>query len=495
MKWIFWVLAIALVLIGMDYLLGDNQNKQDLSQDSLACSLYEDGIQDLFAFRFGASIEKLEQVLEMDPSFAEAGIALAEAYDGLGRRPEFLASLAHADSLTELIEDPHRRMIAQLRISRFGGSTAHAFRDSLIKRLSAEKPQNIFVLEAQAAQADASGNSDEAEKIWRRILEVDPNYAKSYNVLGYLELARGNYDLAIEHMQKYAFLAPKMANPHDSLGDVYRVLGRYEEAEQEYRQALKIQPDFFYSLINLGRIYLDRGQLTVGLGILEKVRAEIVGTRYEQDIDRTILGAYRDAGLGEKLAERNARFIATYPKAEATPLYRAIQLAYLGNLERSRAVMDSTLTHARTGEGYKDSPRMRLWTESMSLLYEGLVADLVGKPAQRVAAWSAANAFIEDKVPFQNQLYHRQRLAQALYDSGRPEAAQGVLETMLRVNPYLINSLTLAVECNLTLERPEAARQFMDQLKWSLGQADDDFPAKKRAPELEALVVELERNS
>lgn len=49
-------------------------------------------------------------------------------------------------------------------------------------------------------------------------------------MLGYLELSRGNYELAIEHMQKYAFLAPDLANPHDSLGEVYLAIGRYEDA-------------------------------------------------------------------------------------------------------------------------------------------------------------------------------------------------------------------------------------------------------------------------
>jgi hypothetical protein len=51
------------------------------------------------------------------------------------------------------------------------------------------------------------------------------------------------------------------------------------------------------------------------------------------------------------------------------------------------------------------------------------------------------------------------------------------------------------VECNLVLERDEAARQFMDQLNRSLARADTEFPAKKRAPVLEALVIGLERRS
>ena len=49
MKWILWVLAIALVLIGLDFLVGEPDDKQPMSQDPLASSIYQDGLQDVDA--------------------------------------------------------------------------------------------------------------------------------------------------------------------------------------------------------------------------------------------------------------------------------------------------------------------------------------------------------------------------------------------------------------------------------------------------------------
>ena len=240
---------------------------------------------------------------------------------------------------------------------------------------------------------------------------------------------------------------------------------------------------------------MTRGQLKVGLGILEKVRSEVAGTKYEQDLDGEILFTYLNAGLTEELGRANAGYIAKYPKSYRTPFYRAIQMAYRGRLETSRAMMDSLLTAQRTGEGYKHSLRARLGTESTSLLYEGLIADLVGTPASRVQAWQEDVSFIGDKIPFHDQWYHLRRLAQALSDAGHPIEALEVLQSMLQVNPNLIYCLILAVECNVALEQPEAARKIQDQLKWSLSRADEELPAKKRASELEALVIELEGSS
>ena len=45
------------------------------------------------------------------------------------------------------------------------------------------------------------------------------------------------------------------------LGQVFLVLGRYEEAETKFRKSVKMQPDFYHSLINLRKTYLARGQL------------------------------------------------------------------------------------------------------------------------------------------------------------------------------------------------------------------------------------------
>ncbi|MBU8871076.1 MAG: tetratricopeptide repeat protein [Gemmatimonadales bacterium] len=493
MKWIFWVLAIALVLIGMDYMLGDNHKKQPFSENSQAITLYEDGLQDLFAFRLSASVTKFEKALEVDPSFAEASIALTGAYGLLGKQDEFTAALAQADSLTELISDPRRRMVAQLRINKHPDTTSHSQRDSLFKRLSSEAPENIFVLKAQVDKAQEGNDMDKAEKVLRQILEVDPNYADSYNMLGYLELRRGNYDQAIEHMQKYAFLSPGSANPYDSLGDILRVTGRYDEAEQQYKHALKIQPDFFHSVIKLGRIYLLRGQLKVGMGIINKVRAEVTGTRFVMEIDQRIINTYWDAGLDEELRPAIERYIHQHPKSYACPYYRAVSLAHQGRLDQSHALMDSMLAERRTSEEYRDSPRMRLYTEKTSLTFEALVSDLTDTPAGRVKAWQKVVALVSEKTPFHDQWKERHLLAAALLDAGQPGTSLDILEPMLLVNRNLINPLILAVECNLALERPDIARKFLDQLKWSLSRADKDLPTKKRASELETLVVAGEK--
>jgi len=266
-KWMVVGLVAALILIGLGVVLtGGKGESPAISADPEAVALCEEGTEDWHAFRFEAAVDKLGRALELDPALAEASIARTFAFYRLGRSKDFKKELARADSLTVMIADDRRRMVAQLRLSNVMSSPTYAMKDSLLERLSHELPDNIHVLVAKATAAKMSEDAEAEEKAWKNILEVDPNYANSYNMLGYMELDRGNYEQAIEYMQKYAFLAPDLANPHDSLGEVLMTIGRYEEAEKEFRAAVKLQPDFYYSWINLGRTYLARGQIATGPG-------------------------------------------------------------------------------------------------------------------------------------------------------------------------------------------------------------------------------------
>lgn len=87
------------------------------------------------------------------------------------------------------------------------------------------------------------------------IIHQNPFYEQAYNYLGYLFAAINDFDNAIKYLNQYSVLLPDSPNPHDSLGDIYRMLNRTDLAEQEYKIALKIDKAFFYSYQNLLAIY------------------------------------------------------------------------------------------------------------------------------------------------------------------------------------------------------------------------------------------------
>jgi tetratricopeptide (TPR) repeat protein len=67
-------------------------------------------------------------------------------------------------------------------------------------------------------------------------------------------MAQGKFDQAEEMFRTYLFVAPDQPNPHDSLGELLTVRGRYAEADKQFEEALRIRPDFCaswaHSLLN-----------------------------------------------------------------------------------------------------------------------------------------------------------------------------------------------------------------------------------------------------
>lgn len=484
MKWFIIALAAAAALIGFGLFAAGSHGDTRLSRDPAAAALCEEGTADLHAYRFRAAVEKLGRSLQMDPALAEASVSRALAYASLRERQNLKRELARADSLTGALRDDKRRLVAQLRLSALPGSRFVTIRDSVFAALKAGAPDNIYVLEAGAALVARGGDDEQTAEAWRRVIEKNPNYANSYNMLGYLELNRGNYDLAIEHMQKYAFLAPDLANPHDSLGDVYRVLGRYEEAEAEYQAAVRMQPDFYFSLMNIGKVYLARGQIRRGVEVLEALRSQFADSDLEISVDREIIRTYLRAGLMPELDQATQRFVARYPDTEDASIYRATRLVYLGRHAEARAVMDSSLAAGRAAPKYAASEGERIGVEFAAAQFEGIAADRLGERARAAEAWAAAIDILKDKAP-QYELFNlRHRLADALRGSGRPREALAQVDPILAVNPRLPELLLLKAGCHRDLGEPEAAALALDQLDRALAKADPDLPVLAQAAAL-----------
>lgn len=93
-----------------------------------------------------------------------------------------------------------------------------------------------------------------------KALADDSSYATAYNQMGYLYSRSREYDKAIQSMAKYVSLLPNEPNPHDSYGEMLRMSGRFDDALEQYRIALKIDPTFYISQKELGETYAVMGQ-------------------------------------------------------------------------------------------------------------------------------------------------------------------------------------------------------------------------------------------
>jgi tetratricopeptide (TPR) repeat protein len=96
----------------------------------------------------------------------------------------------------------------------------------------------------------------EAVASLNRAIEIDPLYKTAYNMLSYTYDKLGDFERSLWAINKYASIAPDEANPYDTRGDLYAYNGQIEQAQESYRKALEVKPDFYPSLIKLGHMYL-----------------------------------------------------------------------------------------------------------------------------------------------------------------------------------------------------------------------------------------------
>jgi tetratricopeptide (TPR) repeat protein len=104
---------------------------------------------------------------------------------------------------------------------------------------------------------------DEFERSKKPTLQAladDDKYATAYNQLGYAYARTGVYDKALMAFGRYIQLMPDQPNPHDSYAEALRLSGRFDEALEHYRMALKIDPTFYISQKELGDTYSLMGE-------------------------------------------------------------------------------------------------------------------------------------------------------------------------------------------------------------------------------------------
>ncbi len=87
---------------------------------------------------------------------------------------------------------------------------------------------------------------DDAIEECRKAIEVDPEFGNPYNDIGAYVIEKGNLDEAIPWLEKatQAKRYDSYCFPHLNLGRVWEKKGRWSKAMEEYRLALKENPNY-----------------------------------------------------------------------------------------------------------------------------------------------------------------------------------------------------------------------------------------------------------
>jgi len=139
---------------------------------------------------------------------------------------------------------------------------------SLVEEILSGDPSMINSVSgvyAKALQGQAAGliktDSEQAGKLLRQALAMEPDNVSVLSNLGYVYMARKNYSKAIETYLKVGELAPQLPDTFFNLGYVYAVTENYPRAKLMYSRVVELAPPFTdEALFNLAVINEKLGE-------------------------------------------------------------------------------------------------------------------------------------------------------------------------------------------------------------------------------------------
>ena len=200
------------------------------------------------------------------------------------------------------------------------GQAAGKLRNEVGESLSSVRKFDVPLEEAttnslEALKAFTLGRETQREKgdveaipFDRRAIELDPNFAMAYELLGvnysnlnqhglaadylkkafdlseriterekfhitgsYYTLATGDLEKANQTYELWIHVYPRDQVPYTDLGNNYMILGQYEKAATESRESLRVEPNVV-GYVNLGQIYLALNRFDEARAITEEAQ-------------------------------------------------------------------------------------------------------------------------------------------------------------------------------------------------------------------------------
>ncbi|MDV6033348.1 MAG: tetratricopeptide repeat protein [Phycisphaera sp. RhM] len=139
-----------------------------------------------------------------------------------------------------------------------GGHLTEA--EGLYQRALEREPENVDALHFLGVLRHKQGNSDEAVRLIRRSLRGNPRYHGARNNLGNVLKESERFVEAEAEYRKVIEADPKHADAHNNLGAVLRALKRTDEAIASFEAAIELQPRHADAHQNLGNALKASGR-------------------------------------------------------------------------------------------------------------------------------------------------------------------------------------------------------------------------------------------
>lgn len=164
---------------------------------------------------------------------------------------------------------------------------------------------------ATAIQHHQAGRLQQAEQIYRQILQADPQQPDALYFLGVIAHQNGQNEVATDYLRRAVQIKPDVSAFHNTLATVYLALGELDEAVASCQRALRFGPDYAEAHHNLGIALQTQGK--IGEAVASYRQALILKPESVETLNN-LGGAYQSVGKLEEAATHYQRALELRPE-------------------------------------------------------------------------------------------------------------------------------------------------------------------------------------
>jgi len=372
------------------------------------------------------SVQHFDKALALDPEFASAELARANAS---ATAKEFFEHLNKAVPLADKTSEGERLIILATQAGANGETVKQ--KDYLEKLVAAFPNDERAHFNLGAFEF---GQQDYAQAIehLKKAPELAPDYSPAYNMLGYSYRQANDYANAEQAFKKYIELIPNDPNPYDSYAELLLKMGKFPESIEQYRKALTIDPHFVPSHFGISADLTYMGKPDEANAELQKMTEQ---ARNDGELRTAFFGmavVASDGGKWDKAVQAMDKEFAVAEKKNDVAAMAA-DLQAKGNIIAEMARYDlAAQQFDRSFEMVQGSSLSQEIKDNSKLLHHFNLAALAIGKKDYSAAKSHADEYRQgaeaSKNPAQVKLAHelagRIALAQKNYDTAIAELEQ-----------------------------------------------------------------------
>lgn len=227
----------------------------------------------------GKAEELFGQAIEKDPEFALAWLFKAFVS---AETKDFQDALKKAVSLAPDASEAEQKLIAAAQA--FYGENDRIKANGIYQELAEMLPNDVRVHWYLGRSYNGRDMTEQALAAWEKGLTLDKNFAPIHQDMGYLYQEEEDYAKAEESFEEYLRLAPNEPNAPDCLADLYRKMGKFDNAIEHYKQAVEMDSTFEMSRYKAATTLFFQGKYEEGrkgLQELMEARAELSHKVYD----------------------------------------------------------------------------------------------------------------------------------------------------------------------------------------------------------------------